>query len=111
MKVLLTGHSGFIGQNLLNELVTLQYKRNDTNFIRGTFRVRGDTIEIWPAHLEGRAWKISLWGDDVESISEFDPLTGQKMRALDKIKIYANSHYVTPRPTLQQASQGIKKEL
>ena len=98
-------------QNLLNELVTLQYKRNDTNFIRGTFRVRGDTIEIWPAHLEGRAWKISLWGDDVESISEFDPLTGQKMRALDKIKIYANSHYVTPRPTLQQASQGIKKEL
>ena len=98
-------------QNLLNELVTLQYKRNDTNFIRGTFRVRGDTIEIWPAHLEGRAWKISLWGDDVESISEFDPLTGQKMRTLDKIKIYANSHYVTPRPTLQQASQGIKKEL
>ena len=98
-------------QNLLNELVTLQYKRNDTNFIRGTFRVRGDTVEIWPAHLEGRAWKISLWGDDVESISEFDPLTGQKMRALDKIKIYANSHYVTPRPTLQQASQGIKKEL
>ena len=98
-------------QNLLNELVTLQYKRNDPNFIRGTFRVRGDTIEIWPAHLEGRAWKISLWGDDVESISEFDPLTGQKMRALDKIKIYANSHYVTPRPTLQQASQGIKKEL
>ena len=98
-------------QNLLNELVTLQYKRNDTNFIRGTFRVRGDTIEVWPAHLEGRAWKISLWGDDVESISEFDPLTGQKMRTLDKIKIYANSHYVTPRPTLQQASQGIKKEL
>ena len=98
-------------QNLLNDLVTLQYKRNDTNFIRGTFRVRGDTIEIWPAHLEGRAWKISLWGDDVESISEFDPLTGEKIRSLDKIKVYANSHYVTPRPTLQQAAQGIKKEL
>ena len=98
-------------QNLLNDLVTLQYKRNDTNFIRGTFRVRGDTIEIWPAHLEGRAWKISLWGDDVENISEFDPLTGEKIRSLDKIKIYANSHYVTPRPTLQQAAQGIKKEL
>ena len=98
-------------QNLLSDLVTLQYKRNDTNFIRGTFRVRGDTIEIWPAHLEGRAWKISLWGDDVENISEFDPLTGEKIRSLDKIKVYANSHYVTPRPTLQQAAQGIKKEL
>jgi len=98
-------------QNLLNDLVTLQYKRNDTNFIRGTFRVRGDAIEIWPAHLEGRAWKISLWGDDVENISEFDPLTGEKIRSLDKIKVYANSHYVTPRPTLQQAAQGIKKEL
>jgi excinuclease ABC subunit B len=98
-------------QNLLNDLVTLQYKRNDTNFIRGTFRVRGDIIEIWPAHLEGRAWKISLWGDDVENISEFDPLTGEKIRSLDKIKVYANSHYVTPRPTLQQAAQGIKKEL
>ena len=98
-------------QNLLNDLVTLQYKRNDTNFIRGTFRVRGDTIEIWPAHLEGRAWKISLWGDEVENISEFDPLTGEKIRSLDKIKVYANSHYVTPRPTLQQAAQGIKREL
>jgi len=98
-------------QNLLNDLVTLQYKRNDTNFIRGTFRARGDIIEIWPAHLEGRAWKISLWGDDVENISEFDPLTGEKIRSLDKIKVYANSHYVTPRPTLQQAAQGIKKEL
>ena len=98
-------------QNLLNDLVTLQYKRNDTNFVRGTFRVRGDTIEIWPAHLEGRAWKISLWGEDVENINEFDPLTGEKIRSLDKIKVYANSHYVTPRPTLQQAAQGIKKEL
>ena len=98
-------------QNFLNDLVTLQYKRNDTNFIRGTFRVRGDTIEIWPAHLEGRAWKISLWGEDVEHINEFDPLTGEKIRSLDKIKIYANSHYVTPRPTLQHAAQGIKKEL
>ena len=98
-------------QNFLNDLVTLQYKRNDTNFIRGTFRVRGDTIEIWPAHLEGRAWKISLWGEDVEHINEFDPLTGEKIRSLDKIKIYANSHYVTPRLTLQQAAQGIKKEL
>ena len=98
-------------QELLQNLVSLQYKRNDTKFIRGTFRVRGDIIEIWPAHLDGRAWKISLWGNDVEKINEFDPLTGEKIRELNKIKIYANSHYVTPRPTLQQAAEGIKKEL
>ena len=98
-------------QDLLNNLVSLQYKRNDTKFVRGTFRVRGDVIEIWPAHLEGRAWKISLWGNEVEKINEFDPLTGEKIRELQKIKVYANSHYVTPRPTLQQAAQEIKKEL
>ena len=98
-------------QALLQDLVSLQYKRNDTKFIRGTFRVRGDIIEIWPAHLDGRAWKISLWGNDVEKINEFDPLTGEKIRELNNIKIYANSHYVTPRPTLQQAAEGIKKEL
>ena len=98
-------------QELLQNFVSLQYKRNDTKFIRGTFRVRGDIIEIWPAHLDGRAWKISLWGNDVEKINEFDPLTGEKIRELNKIKIYANSHYVTPRPTLQQAAEGIKKEL
>ena len=98
-------------QALLQDLVSLQYKRNDTKFIRGTFRVRGDIIEIWPAHLDGRAWKISLWGNDVEKINEFDPLTGEKIRELNNIKIYANSHYVTPRHTLQQAAEGIKKEL
>ena len=98
-------------QDLLNNLVSLQYKRNDTKFVRGTFRVRGDVIEIWPAHLEGRAWKISLWGNEVEKINEFDPLTGEKIRELQNIKVYANSHYVTPRPTLQQAAQKIKKEL
>ena len=98
-------------QELLTNLVSLQYKRNDTKFVRGTFRVRGDVVEIWPAHLEGRAWKISLWGNEVEKINEFDPLTGEKIRELQNIKIYANSHYVTPRPTLQQAAQEIKKEL
>jgi excinuclease ABC subunit B len=98
-------------RRLLADLVALQYKRNDHNFMRGTFRVRGDTIELWPAHLEDRAWRISLFGDEVESITEFDPLTGQKTLNLDVIKVYANSHYVTPKPTLQQAMKGIKREL
>ena len=98
-------------RRLLADLVALQYKRNDLNFMRGTFRVRGDTIELWPAHLEDRAWRISLFGDEVETITEFDPLTGQKTLDLDMVKVYANSHYVTPKPTLQQAMKGIKQEL
>ena len=96
---------------LLRRLVELQYKRNDTNFVRGTFRARGDTIEIFPAHYEDRAWRISLFGDDLESISEFDPLTGETTNQLGGIRVYANSHYVTPRPTLQQAMKGIRLEL
>ncbi|TNE36612.1 MAG: excinuclease ABC subunit UvrB [Alphaproteobacteria bacterium] len=97
--------------DLLRDLVALQYQRNDTDFHRGTFRVRGDVVEIFPAHLEDRAWRISLFGDEVEEITEFDPLTGQKSGTLEQIKVYANSHYVTPRPTLQQAIKGIKVEL
>ena len=97
--------------SLLRRLVELQYKRNDTNFVRGTFRARGDTIEIFPAHYEDRAWRISLFGDDLESISEFDPLTGETTNQLGGIRVYANSHYVTPRPTLQQAMKGIRLEL
>jgi excinuclease ABC subunit B len=96
---------------LLRQLVELQYKRNDAAFVRGTFRVRGDTVEIFPAHLEDRAWRLSLFGDEVESITEFDPLTGHKTDALEFIKIYANSHYVTPKPTLKQAAISIRKEL
>jgi excinuclease ABC subunit B len=96
---------------LLRQLVELQYKRNDAAFVRGTFRVRGDTVEIFPAHLEDRAWRLSLFGDEVESITEFDPLTGHKTDELALIKIYANSHYVTPKPTLKQAAISIKKEL
>ncbi|MEW5963961.1 MAG: excinuclease ABC subunit UvrB, partial [Pseudomonadota bacterium] len=96
---------------LLADLVALHYRRNDGNFQRGTFRVRGDTVELFPAHLEDRAWRISLFGDEVESITEFDPLTGQKSDDLALVKIYANSHYVTPKPTLQQAIQSIKTEL
>ncbi|WP_407051976.1 excinuclease ABC subunit UvrB [Methyloraptor flagellatus] len=98
-------------RQLLADLVALQYKRNDAAFQRGNFRVRGDTVEIFPAHLEDRAWRISLFGDEVESIVEFDPLTGQKTQNLKFVKVYANSHYVTPKPTLQQAIQSIKSEL
>ena len=96
---------------LLADLVALQYKRTAGDFYRGSFRVRGDAIEIFPAHYEDRAWRISLFGDEVESIHEFDPLTGQKTDELEFVKIYANSHYVTPRPTLLQAIAGIKVEL
>ena len=98
-------------QPILRKLVELQYTRNDTNFTRGTFRVRGDLIEIWPAHLEDIVWRISLWGNEIESISEFDPLTGNKESDLDNIKLYANSHYVTPRPTIKQAIKKIRKDL
>ncbi|MEM7302575.1 MAG: excinuclease ABC subunit UvrB [Pseudomonadota bacterium] len=98
-------------RQLLADLVAQQYRRSDANFVRGTFRVRGDTIEIFPAHLEDRAWRISLFGDEIEGITEFDPLTGKKTDELKSVKIYANSHYVTPRPTLQQATKSIKEEL
>ena len=98
-------------RQLLADLVALQYKRTQADFYRGSFRVRGDVIEIFPAHYEDRAWRVSLFGDEIESIHEFDPLTGQKTDELDFVKIYANSHYVTPRPTLIQAIQGIKHEL
>ncbi len=92
-------------------LVEQQYRRNDQAFQRGTFRVRGDSLEIWPAHLEDRAWRLSFFGEELEQVQEFDPLTGQRTDTLDRVRIYANSHYVTPRPTLQQAIKGIKAEL
>jgi excinuclease ABC subunit B len=98
-------------RQLLADLVAQQYKRRDMDFTRGSFRVRGDTLELFPAHLEDRAWRITLFGDEIESIVEFDPLTGQKTDDLKQVKIYANSHYVTPRPTLQQAVKSIKAEL
>ncbi len=96
---------------LLADLVALHYRRNDLNFQRGTFRARGDTVEVFPAHMEDRAWRFSLFGDEVETIVEFDPLTGAKTDELTLVKIYANSHYVTPKPTLQQAIKSIKTEL
>jgi excinuclease ABC subunit B len=98
-------------RQLIADLVALQYKRTQHDFARGTFRVRGDVIELYPAHYEDRAWRIGLFGDEVESISEFDPLTGQKTGELEFIKVYGNSHYTTPRPTLTQAVKSIKEEL
>ncbi|WP_158918326.1 excinuclease ABC subunit UvrB [Caulobacter sp. S45] len=98
-------------KRLMADLVALQYKRNDASFVRGTFRRRGDSIEIFPAHYEDRAWRISLFGEEVESITEFDPLTGKKTAELPSIKIYANSHYVTPRRTLKQSMDGIRAEM
>ncbi|XSG81268.1 MAG: excinuclease ABC subunit UvrB [Methyloligella sp. ZOD6] len=98
-------------RQLMADLVSLQYRRSDMNFVRGSFRVRGDTIELWPAHLDDSAWRISLFGDEIESITEFDPLTGAKTDQFAMVKIYANSHYVTPKPTLKQAVKGIKHEL
>jgi excinuclease ABC subunit B len=98
-------------RQLIADLVALQYKRTQADFTRGTFRVRGDVIDIFPAHYEDRAWRVNLFGDIVENIEEFDPLTGHKQDDLEFIKIYANSHYVTPRPTLVQAIKAIKFEL
>ncbi len=98
-------------EQIIKTLVNLQYKRNDQNFHRGTFRVRGDNLEIFPSHLEDRAWRISLLGNKIENIAEFDPLTGSKTNDLNLVKLYANSHYITPRPTIEQAIKEIKKEL
>ena len=93
------------------DLIALQYKRNDQAFERGMFRRRGDVIEIFPAHYEDRAWRLSMFGDEIEAIAEFDPLTGKKTKDLPEVRVYAASHYVTPRPTLHQAIERIKTEL
>ena len=98
-------------RQVLADMVAQQYRRNDAAFQRGSFRVRGDVIEVWPAHLEDRAWKLSFFGEELEGITEFDPLTGAKTDTFQQIRVYANSHYVTPRPTMQQATKGIKHEL
>jgi excinuclease ABC subunit B len=98
-------------REVIRKLVALQYRRNDQAFARGNFRVRGDSLEIFPSHYEDMAWRVSFFGDEVEQISEFDPLTGKTIAALDRIRVYANSHYVTPGPTLKQAMEAIKHEL
>ncbi|API58206.1 excinuclease ABC subunit B [Tardibacter chloracetimidivorans] len=98
-------------REIIRKLVALQYKRNEAAFQRGAFRVRGDTIELFPSHYEDTAWRITFFGDEIEEIVEFDPLTGKKVASLDHVKIYANSHYVTPGPTLKQATEAIRHEL
>jgi len=98
-------------RQVMGDLVAQQYRRNDQAFTRGSFRVRGDSLEIFPAHLEDRAWKLSFFGEELETIVEFDPLTGEKTDTFERIRVYANSHYVTPKPTMQQAMISIKKEL
>ncbi len=98
-------------REIIRKLVALQYKRNDAAFARGNFRVRGDNLELFPSHYEDTAWRITFFGDEIESITEFDPLTGKKVANLDYVKVYANSHYVTPGPTLKQATEAIRHEL
>ncbi len=98
-------------REIIRKLVALQYKRNDAGFSRGNFRVRGDNLEIFPSHLEDTAWRVSFFGDEIESISEFDPLTGKTGETLPRVRVFANSHYVTPGPTMKQASQAIRFEL
>jgi excinuclease ABC subunit B len=98
-------------RQLMAQLVELQYQRNDLAFQRGVFRVRGDTIELFPAHYDDMAWRFDFFGDEIDTITEFDPLTGKTLREIDGVRVYANSHYVTPRPTVQSAMKGIKKEL
>src|SRR5690606_8458859 len=92
-------------------LITLQYKRNDLSFERGTFRVRGDTVELFPSHMEDSAWRFNLFGDELEDIVEFDALTGEKHARLEGVRIYANSHYITPGPTMAQAIKQIREDM
>ncbi len=111
MTLTLQKNNDYNREEIIKSLVALQYKRNDQNFYRGTFRARGEYLEIFPSHLEDRAWRLCLFGDKLEQVEEFDPLTGDKVRELSLIKVYANSHYITPKPTIEQAVINIKKEL
>ena len=111
MVVRLETGGGIDRDTLAKALVDLQYRRNDAAFTRGTFRLRGEVVDIFPSQYEDRAWRVTLFGDEIEKISEFDPLTGEQTAQLESISIYANSHYVTPRPTLTQAITRIKREL
>ena len=111
MTLTLQKNSEYNREQIIKSLVNLQYKRNDQNFYRGTFRARGEYLEIFPSHLEDRAWRLSLFNNKLEKIEEFDPLTGDLVKDLNLVKIYANSHYITPKPTIEQAIINIKKEL
>src|ERR1043166_9330262 len=96
---------------IVRKLVALQHKRNDAGFSRGNFRVRGDNLEIFPSHYADMAWRVSFFGDEIEDIAEFDPLTGKKGASLSQVRVFANSHYVTPGPTMKQAMEAIRFEL
>ena len=111
MTITLKKNYEYERDDLIRAFINLQYKRNDQNFFRGTFRVRGENLEIFPSHLEDRAWRISFNLNKLEKIEEFDPLTGDKTNDYSIIKIYANSHYITPKPTIEQAIRQIKSEL
>ena len=111
MTLTLQKNYNYNREQIIKSLIALQYKRNDQNFYRGTFRARGEYLEIFPSHLEDRAWRLSLFGDKLEKIEEFDPLTGDQVRELNLVKVYANSHYITPKPTIEQAVINIRKEL
>ncbi len=111
MTITLQKNYEYNREQIIKSLVGLQYKRNDQNFYRGTFRARGEYLEIFPSHLEDRAWRLSLFGNKLEKIEEIDPLTGDLVRDLSLVKVYANSHYITPKPTIEQAIINIRKEL
>jgi len=111
MTITLQKNNEYNREQIIKSLVGLQYKRNEQNFYRGTFRARGEYLEIFPSHLEDRAWRLSLFGNKLEKIEEFDPLTGDLVRNLNLVKVYANSHYITPKPTIEQAIINIRKEL
>ena len=111
MTITLQKNNEYNREQIIKSLVGLQYKRNEQNFYRGTFRARGEYLEIFPSHLEDRAWRLSLFDNKLEKIEEFDPLTGDLVRNLNLVKVYANSHYITPKPTIEQAIINIRKEL
>jgi excinuclease ABC subunit B len=111
MTITLSSGQSYAMKQLLRDLIDLQYLRNDLGFVRGTFRVRGDTLDVFPAHLEDQAWRISFFGDEIDGINAFDPLTGERLGAMPSVTVYANSHYVTPRPTIERAITQIKEEL
>ena len=111
MTITLKAGDSYGMKQLLRDLIDLQYLRNDIAFVRGTFRVRGDTLDVFPAHLEDQAWRISFFGDEIDAVTAFDPLTGERLGVMPSVTVYANSHYVTPRPTIDRAIKQIKAEL
>ena len=111
MKLVLTAGEKISEKDVMRALVDIQYKRNDIAFARGDFRVRGDTLDIFPSHSQDRAWKLSFFGDEIDEIWEFDTLTGAKLHKLERVVVYPNTHYATPMPSILQALSHIKQDL